>query len=144
MMTPRSRKPVLLISGTNITKIPSAGEEDQMKSVEEESESDSLEPLCKKPKNESDLSLTSTFQDYLCSRSIVTTTPTDHSFSSRTDDYDSTDIKDISESKLSRSLLYCLDGNVPDEEEEGEEKELVLKPNQYDENGEPVVFETSF
>lgn len=143
-MTPRSRKPVLLLSGTNITKLPS-GEKDQMNSVEEESEGDSLEdePLCKKSKNkeEEDESLTSTFQDYLCSRSMMTTTPTDHSFSSRTDDYDS-DFKDISEGKLSDSLLYCLDGNVP--EELGEEKELVLKPNQYDENGKPVVFETSF
>lgn len=140
-MTPRSRKPVLLISGTNITKLPSV-EKDQMKSVEEEeTENNSSEPLYKKTKiDDSEESLTSTFQDYLCSRSMVT--PSDTSFSSRTDDYDSTDFQDISESKLSSSLLYCLDGNVPDEL--GEEKELVLKPNQYDENGKPVVFETSF
>lgn len=146
-MTPRSRKPVFLISGTNINKLPSA-EKHCMNNVEEEeeTENDSLEtePLPKKSKSSdaSGASLTSTFQDYLCSRSMVTLTPTDHSFSSRTDDYDSADFKDVSESKLSSSLLYCLDGNVP--EDVVKEKEPVLKPNQYDENGKPVVFETSF
>lgn len=134
MMTPRSRKPVLLISGTNITKLPAATETN--------------EPPTKKTKNESIDSLSSPFQNYLSSRSILTDlSPTDNNFSSCTDDYDSNDLNNISESKLSNSLLYCLDGNVPDDDgvdDQQQEKELVLKPKQYDENGKPVVFETSF
>lgn len=130
MMTPRSRKPVLLISGTNITKLPSV--------------EISQDPPPKKLKNETNDSLSSPFQDYLCSRSIITTSPTDNTFSTCTDDYDSNDFNNISNAKLSNSLLYCLDGNVPEENDEQQEKELILKPKQYDENGKPVVFETSF
>lgn len=129
MMTPRSRKPVLLISGTNITKLP-------------EVEAEESEPFSKKPKSEISDSLSSPFQDYLCSRSILTT-PTDLNFSSCTDDYDSTNFDNISSDKLSSSLLYCLDGNDPEQHEQ-QEKELILKPKQYDENGKPIVFETSF
>lgn len=129
-MTPRSRKPVLLISGTNITKLPSV-----------ETKTDE-EPPVKKTKNDEGDSLSSPFQEYLCSRSMLTTSPTDNNFSSCTDDYNS---NDFNEEKMSNSLLFCLDGNVPEVEgEEEEEKELVLKPKQYDENGKPIVFETSF
>lgn len=45
---------------------------------------------------------------------------------------------------MSNSLLNCLNGHEPEGMEEGGEKELVLKPKQFDENGQPIVFETSF
>lgn len=158
MMTPRSRKPVLLISGTNITKLPSVDDKDapsNMNRVDEENGSDLESPEPKKAKSNDtseteqtkESSLSKTFQDYLSSRSILTESPADLSFSSRTDDYSSAEIKNISDSKMSSSLLYCLDGNVPEDDEKGnsdEEKELVLKPKQFDENGKPVVYETSF
>lgn len=160
MMTPRSRKPVLLISGTNINNLPTVDKDQllEMKKVEEESSSGSESPERKKArsdifdneKTEDSESLSKTFQDYLCNRSILTASPTDLGFSSRTDDYNSSEFKNISESKMSSSLLYCLDGNVPDDEHvvceinDSNEKELVLKPKQFDENGQPIVYETSF
>lgn len=121
MMTPRSRKPVLLVSGTNINtlaKVETVG--GTMDEVPEEKES-----------------LSETFREYLESRSMLTMSSpaADSSFSSRTDDFNS----DLSPSKMTDSLLSCLDGNEP-----GSEKELVLKPKQFDENGQPIVFETSF
>lgn len=140
-MTPRSRKPVLLISGTNIANLPNLDKPSIMDSLEEEPDSESSS------KNSEDSrgrhSLTTTFREYLCSRSMLTASPADLSFSSRTDDYKSAEINDMSASKLSGSLLYCLDGNDPDCEED-EEKEPVLKPKQFDENGQPTVYETSF
>lgn len=171
-MTPRSRKPVLLISGTNINKLPvNESQKSHMHSLEEEKESsdddtvsikrkklDDSEKIDKTDENkpehtETSESLTSTFQEYLYSRSMLTATPTDMSFSSRTDDYNSSELKDLSTSKLSSSLLYCLDGNIPEEAEcqpkspeceHIEEKQPVLKPVHYDEDGKPVVYETSF
>ncbi|XP_022904225.1 rho GTPase-activating protein 19-like isoform X2 [Onthophagus taurus] len=132
MMTPRSRKPVLVVSGTNLHNIPKAP-------------SNLMSSLVEEQETEENDSLTETFREYLCSRSMLTESPNDASFSSRTDDYSSSDIKDLSASKMSSSLLHCLDGNDPDgENENAEEKELVLKPRQFDENGMPVVFETSF
>lgn len=182
MMTPRSRKPVLLMSGTNICNLPKmdlAGHA-SFSDLEEEPEppiSPPPNPITK-AKSESNIlatphekfstysktadTLTTTFQEYLCSRSMQT--PIDLSFSSRTDDYDSAE-EFPSESKLNESLLYCLDGNVPpsldnsdssfrkrlaedDMDEQPKkfivEKELVLKPKQYGANGEPIIFETSF
>lgn len=161
-MTPRSRKPVLLISGTNITKLPTVDKAEQleMNRVEEENSSEPESPEPKKAKSntskseeiQENSSLSKTFQDYLCNRSILTASPTDLSFSSRTDDYNSSEFKNVSESKMNSSLLYCLDGNVPDDKQvvceisnsDEDEKELVLKPKQYDENGQPIVYETSF
>jgi hypothetical protein len=62
-------------------------------------------------------SLTSTFRSYLLSRSILTASPVDLSFSSRTGDFDtsegSNDEKILDRETLSNSLLYCLDGNQP-------------------------------
>lgn len=47
----------------------------------------------------------------------MTAAPLDTSFSSHSDDYESSrEIDDIDENQLSSSLLYCLDGNRPDSE----------------------------
>ena len=175
-MTPRSRKPVLVTSGTNLHKLRKLQNQDQiMNSLTEEKSNRNAEiPVhstpgtykLRKSISENNLlpkmytknadvnddsydSLTNTFRDYLHSRSIMTTSPVDLSFSSRTDDYSSTDVKDFSPIDMSNSLLNCLDGNFAEdgggnEDVSDEEKELVLKPRQFDENGLPIVFETSF
>ncbi|KAH8369530.1 hypothetical protein KR093_000029, partial [Drosophila rubida] len=61
--------------------------------------------------------LTSDFKEYLLTRSVLTASPADLSFASRSDDFGGTnttqDIEDFDESELSPSLLYCLDGNEP-------------------------------
>lgn len=54
------------------------------------------------------------FSEYLLSRSVCTSAPVDSSFSSQPDDFGSSeDIQDLTESELSQSLLYCLNGNIP-------------------------------
>lgn len=62
-------------------------------------------------------SLTSTFRSYLLNRSVLTTSPVDLSFSSRTGDFDTSESDDeekiLERETLSTSLLYCLDGNQP-------------------------------
>lgn len=185
MMTPRSRKPVLLRSGTNICNLAKEVliRHSSISDLEEEPEEPIPLPihLVTKAKSESNLfstpkekystysepgdTLTTTFREYLCSRSILTATPQDTSFSSRTDDYDSANEDMPSEDKLTESLLYCLDGNKPPSLDSSEnsfrkrsaidnddietkkfivEKELVLKPKQFGANGEPIIYETSF
>lgn len=49
-------------------------------------------------------SLTEPFRDYLLSRSVLTATPIDLSILNKSNDI---------EEKLTDSLMYCLDGNVP-------------------------------
>lgn len=178
MMTPRSRKPVLVVSGTNIStlprmeqpnfimdsvveEIPNTSSEDEpantkrIKFLKSKSETDIIESktmdVSKLNKSEpSSDSLSDTFKAYLSNREILTlSSPADSSFSSRTDDFNSTDFEIMNTSKISDSLLYCLDGNNPageanNEYVEHEEKELVLKPKQFDEDGKPIIFETSF
>lgn len=171
-MTPRSRKPVLVISGTNIHNIPKQNDQNNlMSSLTEEKSSDNhsqstesndiqmersqnneVVPEMPHSQNTSvatdhSNSLTNTFREYLCSRSILTaSSPADSSFSSRTDDYSSFNYEDLSASKMSSSLLHCLNGELPSKNDCSvfEEKELILKPKQFDENGLPIVFETSF
>uniref|UniRef100_A0A182VZJ2 Rho-GAP domain-containing protein n=1 Tax=Anopheles minimus TaxID=112268 RepID=A0A182VZJ2_9DIPT len=61
-------------------------------------------------------SLTSPFRDYLLSRGLMATdSPADLSFASQSDDFESSaEILDqLSESKMSESLLYCMNGNEP-------------------------------
>lgn len=62
-------------------------------------------------------SLTSTFRSYLLNRSILTASPVDLSFSSRTGDFDTSEGSNgeniLGRETLSESLLYCLDGNQP-------------------------------
>ncbi|XP_034654879.1 uncharacterized protein LOC117892636 isoform X1 [Drosophila subobscura] len=61
--------------------------------------------------------LSSDFKDYLLTRSVLTASPADLSFASRSDDFGGAsttqDIDDFDEAELSPSLLYCLDGNEP-------------------------------
>lgn len=54
-------------------------------------------------------------RNYLLSRSVISTSPVDSSFSSHPDDFgSSSDVNNLVESsELSESLLYCLDGNQP-------------------------------
>ncbi|KAJ8920411.1 hypothetical protein NQ315_005277 [Exocentrus adspersus] len=173
MMTPRSRKPVVVLSGTNINTLNKASHSncvmDKMEELSENStEENSLQQIqnMKKSKSDGDIcetksakipklnksetltsSITNTFKEYLYSRQMETLSPVDSSFSSRTDDFNSTDFNNLSSSKLTDSLLYCLDGNDPDNFDakgKNTEKELVLKPKQFDENGKPIIFETSF
>lgn len=167
-MTPRSRKPVLLVSGTNIRSLPKLQLKDcTIDSIEEEMSfvdsytklniprrSKSLENL---EEVEED-SLSDNFKDYLRSRSILIDTPTKLNFSNCSDDsYSSPKLDD---NEMSSSLLHCLDGYNP------EEPDLLLKPKvenqrteitkncdgdnkleinseQFD-NTKPVVYETSF
>ncbi|EDW09930.1 uncharacterized protein LOC6580131 isoform X2 [Drosophila mojavensis] len=76
-----------------------------------------LEPsMAGKPHN----ALSNDFKEYLLTRSVLTASPADSSFASRSDDFgganttqDIDDIEDFEESELSPSLLYCLDGNEP-------------------------------
>lgn len=230
MMTPRSRKPVLLVSGTNINNLAKVSpkltllqEEAQLKLnkesevegsdrygrseemlVEESSEkgvkrthtitdltpdyskksfvkskSDgdltinqkNTEKQPKMNKTDSPKTLSDTFQQYLSSRDMLTCSPTDSSFSSRSDDFQSYSelhnecsssfknndndtegdkedfLADFCDDKMTNSMLYILNGNEPDDGSFSNsvgEKKLVLKPRQFDENGKPIVFETSF
>jgi len=56
-------------------------------------------------------------REYLLTRSVLTASPADLSFASRSDDFGGAnttqDIDDFEECELSPSLLYCLDGNEP-------------------------------
>uniref|UniRef100_A0A182NRW9 Rho-GAP domain-containing protein n=1 Tax=Anopheles dirus TaxID=7168 RepID=A0A182NRW9_9DIPT len=65
--------------------------------------------------------LASPFRDYLLSRGVKPTeeSPADLSFASQSDDFESSaEILDrLSESKMSESLLYCMNGNEPKERE---------------------------
>ncbi|CAD7011646.1 unnamed protein product [Ceratitis capitata] len=60
--------------------------------------------------------LSNNFKEYLRSRSVLTASPVDTSFSSQPDDFGTPEknIEDLNDSQLSPSLLYCLDGNEPD------------------------------
>ncbi|XP_074107938.1 uncharacterized protein LOC141533136 [Cotesia typhae] len=169
MMTPRSRKPVMILSATNLCNLSSVNKADgqsepanQLKvvnididgdgsddSINEESPvskidsvdvrkiSSEVNPEHRPPNipelNATDLndncintqpscmSITSTFREYLLSRSVLTASPVDLSFTSRTDDYEQSesDFNGIDENGLSDSLLHCLDGNIPSSDTSG-------------------------
>ncbi|XP_034235007.1 uncharacterized protein LOC117641630 isoform X1 [Thrips palmi] len=61
--------------------------------------------------------LTGTFREIVLSRSVLTASPVDLSFSSHTGDFDSSSEREVryvlSNDNLSDSLLYCLNGNEP-------------------------------
>ncbi|KAJ1525898.1 hypothetical protein ONE63_009087 [Megalurothrips usitatus] len=62
--------------------------------------------------------LTGTFREIVLSRSVLTASPVDLSFSSHTGDFDSSSDREVryvlnNDNNLSESLLYCLDGNEP-------------------------------
>lgn len=149
MMTPRSRKPVLLISRTNIKNIPNMESKScpAMDSVEEgpEKEGDNIQFD----------SLSEPFRQYLSERTLVAKSLTKYNSSSNGIDHSVDDLKNLSESKISSSMLHCLNGYVPLEsskssdtsnssESSMEEKQFVLKPKQFDENGKAIIYETSF
>jgi hypothetical protein len=169
-MTPRCRKPVVLVSGSNLCHLAnlntlenrqkqqrvknvscsSSTEEEEGKDInvkdkiqikceinsstnhtsvlsevsEESFEEDNIEDVDLRmyegwPSNDisESGSLTSTFRSYLLNRSVLTASPVDLSFSSRTGDFDSSESKIeekiLGSESLSKSLLYCLDGNEP-------------------------------
>lgn len=124
-MTPRSRQPVLAVSGSNNTNLSTKGkneflansnsEEDRSKSQANEHFQTCLGSSKEQVdlSNQSAESLTDTFREYLYSRSMLTTSIADDSFSSRSGDFDPST---VSEDKLSDSLLYCLDGGTPSQE----------------------------
>lgn len=172
-MTPRSRKPVLLVSGTNINNLPKLEIKDcNMDSVEEEENSNdnsstetnsirksksatSIRELEVSNEKEEADPLTTTFREYLRNRSMLTATPTDLSFSSCTDDFCSAE---LNTSPMSSSLLHCLNGYSPEQLNQSEvkshaagkdsesvnEKEFVLRPKQFDIDGKAIIYETSF
>lgn len=155
MMTPRSRKPVIMLSGSNLCNLASikngqSGAQNyyqivnididgqhSLNSISEESknipniykiESQRRQPLDDRnyripieddyctPIPSNSMSITSTFREYLLSRSVLTASPVDLSFSSRTGDFEqseSDDLNILDEKGLSDSLLNCLDGNNP-------------------------------
>lgn len=54
-------------------------------------------------------------REYLLKRSVLTAPPEDTSFTSHSDDFDSShEIDELDDNQLSSSLLYCLDGNRPE------------------------------
>lgn len=72
-------------------------------------------------------------REYLLSRSVMTDSPADLSFSSQPDDFDSSGadrIEDLNESKLSESLLFCLDGNRPQDDDDDSQVTLVNGRNE--------------
>lgn len=69
----------------------------------------------------STMSITSTFREYLLSRSVLTASPVDLSFTSRTGDFEQSesDLNLLNDDTLSDSLLCCLDGNQPESDTSG-------------------------
>lgn len=157
-MTPRSRKPVMMISGSNLCNLAALDGESQnlqivdididdhsyVSSSEEASRNHSQlgghqnnkENYQRPPYRgrnfvtsieddhriqKSTMSITSTFREYLLSRSVLTASPVDLSFSSRTGDFEQSesDLNILDEEGLSDSLLHCLDGNNPGSDTSG-------------------------
>lgn len=170
MMTPRSRKPVVLVSGSNLCHLANIstlgkcqkqfyheGNSGSYRSFADDNINDkedcpahscttsySVENIAaetsgnnsknyKAPRDNGENvdykstysddmatdsgSLTSTFRSYLLNRSVLTASPVDLSFSSRTGDFDTSEGSNgeniLKRETLSDSLLYCLDGNQP-------------------------------
>ncbi|XP_076645482.1 uncharacterized protein LOC143354964 isoform X2 [Halictus rubicundus] len=164
MMTPRSRKPVMMVSGSNLCNLATVNNSwnqynnlDMIESINctsilEEShrpnsvdseiiygESIDLEDkenfgknMKKKQKfftsvvddsyaQQSTMSITSTFREYLLSRSVLTASPVDLSFTSRTGDFEQSesDANILNDDGLTDSLLCCLNGNTPESDTSG-------------------------
>ncbi|KYQ55968.1 Rho GTPase-activating protein 19 [Trachymyrmex zeteki] len=164
MMTPRSRKPVMIVSTSNLCNLVTGSnscdlygsnldmvstinncasilEESQTysstdnalaytKEVEnKENRLDTLEKHsciqsvanCCACTQQSSMSITSTFREYLLSRSVLTASPVDLSFTSRTGDFEQSesDLNILNDDTLSDSLLCCLDGNQPESDTSG-------------------------
>lgn len=169
MMTPRSRKPVMMVSTSNlcnlvtdsscnahILNLDMVGAINNCTSILEESqtynstadnissrtkdiketETNTLNTLtkhketcihvgnccaCTQQVQQSLMSLTSTFKEYLLSRSVLTASPVDLSFTSRTGDFEQSesDLNIFNDNTMSDSLLHCLDGNQPESDTSG-------------------------
>lgn len=135
-MTPRSRKPVVVLSGSNLCHLANfdgwnAHAERDYDDLQERNPPPSLntqrtvssECTHETPKIDNNCqieeeecgSLTSAFESYLATRSVLTASPVDLSFSSQTGDYESSGVDELN--GLSQSLLFCLNGNQPPESE---------------------------
>ncbi|XP_017888249.1 uncharacterized protein LOC108629853 isoform X2 [Ceratina calcarata] len=174
MMTPRSRKPVMMVSGSNLcnlasvdnswdqrsilnnmtgsnldiinsmnttsilenTQKPNSTNDEIVENVDSEDKENlnidgnsmekqrfvtSIAENCCAVRQQSTMSITSTFREYLLSRSVLTASPVDLSFSSRTGDFDQSesDLNILHEDCLSESLLRCLDGGQPESDTSG-------------------------
>ncbi|KYN28414.1 PREDICTED: uncharacterized protein LOC108770410 isoform X1 [Trachymyrmex cornetzi] len=165
MMTPRSRKPVMIVSTSNLCNLVTGSNSCDLRgpnldmvstinncaSILEESqtysstdnalaytkdvenkENDRLDTLekhsciqsvanCCACTQQSSMSITSTFREYLLSRSVLTASPVDLSFTSRTGDFEQSesDLNILNDDTLSDSLLCCLDGNQPESDTSG-------------------------
>ncbi|KNC24180.1 hypothetical protein FF38_02185 [Lucilia cuprina] len=84
-------------------------------SSDSDSQTNSQSNVPKESNNTDADALTEHFKEYLLTRSVLTAPPEDTSFTSHSDDFDSShEIEEIDENQLSSSLLYCLDGNRPE------------------------------
>ncbi|XP_078043397.1 uncharacterized protein LOC144473420 [Augochlora pura] len=174
MMTPRSRKPVMMVSGSNLCNLATIDNscnqynlsnnirssnldvigslnctsilEESHKRNSEDSEiiyrknidledkenigkytdekqkflTSAIDDCCA-DSQQSIMSITSTFREYLLSRSVLTASPVDLSFTSRTGDFEQSesDINILNDDGLSDSLLCCLNGNNPESDTSG-------------------------
>ncbi|XP_017759079.1 PREDICTED: uncharacterized protein LOC108549996 [Eufriesea mexicana] len=174
MMTPRSRKPVMMVSGSNLCNLASVNNSWHQQDISNNVHGSNLDIISSmnctsileeshKPnsivneiiysegidledkenisknatekrkfvtsitddyyaiKQQSTMSITSTFREYLLSRSVLTASPVDLSFSSRTGDFEQSesDLNILNEDGLSESLLCCLNGNQPESDTSG-------------------------
>ncbi|XP_018323192.1 rho GTPase-activating protein 19-like isoform X2 [Agrilus planipennis] len=153
MMTPRSRKPLLLVSGTNLTNFPKLKTCENMNSLDEVSKSEMKNKISLRrsrsvsslnsAKDEKELSsLSKTFINYTNKGSIILASSSEVMF---------VDVNDLSPNEMGSPLSDCLNGkkvqesfNHYEKEDVKYQKQLVLQSQRYDENGKPTVYETSF
>lgn len=84
-------------------------------------EASDAEANCSSGKSSKDASLTDAFRHYLLCRSILTKSPVDLSFVSEPGDFANENVPNVSEDKISASMLYFLNGNkVEDVSKEGD------------------------
>ncbi|KAK0164651.1 hypothetical protein PV328_003250 [Microctonus aethiopoides] len=89
----------------------------------------------------SSVSITSTFREYLLSRSVLTASPVDLSFTSRTGDFEQSesDLNILNQENLSNSLLHCLDGNNPNSDTSGSASTSTSSVNNSSENIDDII-----
>ncbi|KAL9919097.1 rho GTPase activating protein at 54D [Glossina fuscipes fuscipes] len=161
IMTPRSRKPVMVLATTancaenkqgedqnsqdlkrrHLVKYkaedcftPSGGFSNILKRHQMLQNNDSFKHLNLSPRRKTleknADTLSNDFKEYLMKRRVFTDAPEDSSFSSHSDDFDSTrELDDLEEDQLSSSLLHCLNGNRPEEYMNDEETVQLLNKN---------------
>lgn len=139
-MTPRSRKPITAIeSMSSENKSNVFGSLLEESEVENESIHEDYTNYIGVPTSAVSChiqdSVSNTFKEYLLNRSVVMTEISgeipddDASFTSHPDDFID-DLKDLSESQMSQTMLFCLDGNDPmSNEESGPRKRTMDSDN---------------